>query len=226
MYFAGRGDYRESRYELEDGEVSVYTNDTYNFDAYLIRSLGNHWGAGVRASADKSIRYNQDFAGRFATGIEYSVFPYAESTRRSFTFLYTVGVAAFDYEEVTVYGHARETLLEQQLEASVGLVQPWGNIGASLEGSTYLHDLELHEIELGIGLNIRITRGLRFNWGSSVARIKNQIYLSVEGIPEDEILLHRRALDTDFKIGVGFGFSYTFGSIFNNVVNPRMDDFR
>ena len=58
MYFAGRGNYRESRYELDDGEVSVYTNDTYNFDAYLIRSLGNHWGAGVRASADKSIRYN------------------------------------------------------------------------------------------------------------------------------------------------------------------------
>ena len=173
-----------------------------------------------------SIRNNQDLYFRFAGGLEYSVFPYAESTRRSFTLLYTLGVAAFDYEEITIFGRSAEALMQQGLEVALGYVQPWGNVGADLEATSYLHDLGSHRIEVGIGLNLRITRGLQFNWGSSVARIRDQIYLSGEGIPQDEILLRRRSRGTDFELGVGFGFSYTFGSIFNNVVNPRMDDFR
>jgi hypothetical protein len=137
-----------------------------------------------------------------------------------------VGVAGFDYEEMTIFEQTSEVLLQQGLEVALGYVQPWGNIGADLEATSFLNDLGLHKIELGIGLSLRVVRGLNFNWGSSIARIRDQIYLSGEGIPLDEILLQRRARGTDFEIGVGFGFSYTFGSIFNNVVNPRMDDFR
>ena len=137
-----------------------------------------------------------------------------------------MGVATFDYEEVTVFGHAKETKLEQTLEIELESVQPWGSVGGDLEASTFLHDLGLHEIEAGIGMSIRLVRGLEFNWHGYAARIKNQIYLSGEGIPEDEILLHRRALGTDYEVGLGFGLSYTFGSIFNNIVNPTMDNFR
>jgi hypothetical protein len=226
MHLSGRGIYSENRYELEEDEWSVYTTDEFSFRGYAIYNLGNHWGTGVRSSFGKSIRYNQDLYARFAGGLEYSVFPYAESTRRSFTILYTLGMATFDYEEVTVYNHAKETLAEQGLEASVGIIQPWGDMRADLEASSYLHDLDLHEIEFGIGMSVRLVRGLRFHWGSSAARIKNQIYLSGAGIPEDEILLHRRALGTDFRMNASFGISYTFGSIFNNAVNPTLDDFR
>ena len=33
--------------------------------------------------------------------------------------------------------------------------------------------------------------------------------------------LERQALATDSRHSFSFGFNYTFGSIFNNVVNPR-----
>jgi len=223
-----RGSFSEDRYEYEEIEdsVAVYNNSTASANTYVIRSLGDHWGTGFRTSVGNSIRYNQDLYVRFATGLEYSVFPYSESSRRSFTILYTLGVAAFDYEEMTIFEQTSEIRPQQGLEVALGYVQPWGNIGADLEASSYLHDLEAHRIELGIGLSLRVTRGLQFNWRSSIARIRDQIYLSGEGIPQDEILLERRARGTDFEIGVDFGFSYTFGSIFNNVVNPRMDDFR
>jgi len=225
---SARGRFEEDRYKYEDypDSVGVYNNNTASANARVIRSVADHWGAGVRASVGNSVRYNQDLFARFATGIEYSVFPYAESTRRSFTILYTLGVAGFDYEEMTIFEQTSEILLQQELEVALGYVQPWGNIGGDLEATTYLHDLGLHRVELSIGMSIRITRGLDFNYGGSVARIKDQIYLSGEGVSTDEILLSRRARGTDFEVGMGFGFSYTFGSIFNNAVNPRMEDFR
>jgi hypothetical protein len=33
--------------------------------------------------------------------------------------------------------------------------------------------------------------------------------------------LRRRQRETDFRYQMNFGFSFRFGSIFNNVVNPR-----
>ena len=47
-------------------------------------------------------------------------------------------------------------------------------------------------------------------------------------VPDDDslawwvdVLLRRRALLTGFQYFTHFGVSYTFGSIYNNVVNPR-----
>ncbi len=56
----------------------------------------------------------------------------------------------------------------------------------------------------------------------SAARVKDQIYEPKEDIPDEDILLRRRELGTDYEVSLEIGFSYTFGSVFNNVVNPRM----
>lgn len=37
----------------------------------------------------------------------------------------------------------------------------------------------------------------------------------------DEILLRRRELATDYDYHISIGLSYTFGSVYSNVVNPR-----
>ena len=37
----------------------------------------------------------------------------------------------------------------------------------------------------------------------------------------EEILVRQRELATGYQYEIGFGISYSFGSIFNNVVNPR-----
>jgi hypothetical protein len=36
-----------------------------------------------------------------------------------------------------------------------------------------------------------------------------------------EVLLRRKELATQYRYFTFFGFTYTFGSIYNNVVNPR-----
>ena len=41
------------------------------------------------------------------------------------------------------------------------------------------------------------------------------------GATDEEVLLRRRQLETSFTYFVSAGFTYRFGSIFNNIVNPR-----
>ena len=43
----------------------------------------------------------------------------------------------------------------------------------------------------------------------------------IRGVTDEEALLRLQQLETDFEYGVSLGFSFQFGSIFNNVVNNR-----
>jgi hypothetical protein len=69
---------------------------------------------------------------------------------------------------------------------------------------------------------VRLFRGLSFNTFASYNRIRDQIDLPAEGATKEEILLQSTQLPTGYSYHINFGFTYRFGSIFNNVVNPRM----
>jgi hypothetical protein len=55
----------------------------------------------------------------------------------------------------------------------------------------------------------------------STSLIRDQVYLLRRGSSPEEILVRRRQLATDYAHSLYLGVSYTFGSIFNNVVNSR-----
>ena len=69
---------------------------------------------------------------------------------------------------------------------------------------------------------MRLFRGLSLTFRGSVERINNQLSLPRGGASVEEILLQRRQLATDYEVEGGIGLSYTFGSIYNNVVNTRL----
>lgn len=54
-----------------------------------------------------------------------------------------------------------------------------------------------------------------------VAHINDQVNLKKGDILETNKLLELRELSTQYRIEGGIGLTYTFGSIYNNVVNPR-----
>ncbi len=221
---ASNGRYNEDRFELDSSETFVSTSKNFNAEFGIARSLGQHWAFGTQINVNSSTRFNRDLAVSAGPAIEFSIFPYMESTRRQVTLFYRLFVTRIDYEAITIFDKTEETRLQQELILSAQAVQPWGSIHTFGEASFYLHDLARHRLEIGGGFEIRIVRGLNFNMFGEVARIKDQIYLSAADIPEEDILLRRRQLGTDFEVFLNFGFSYTFGSIFNNVVNPRMDE--
>jgi hypothetical protein len=70
-------------------------------------------------------------------------------------------------------------------------------------------------------MDFRVFRGLTLNIGAEASRVHDQIYLKAGQASDEEILLRLRSLQTSYRYEFNVGFSYQFGSIFNNVVNPR-----
>ena len=56
-----------------------------------------------------------------------------------------------------------------------------------------------------------------------IAYINDQLNLRKGDLTEAERLLRLKEQATNYSIGGSIGLSYTFGSIYNNVVNPRFD---
>ena len=154
-------------------------------------------------------------------GIEYNVFPYSESTRRQFRFLYSIGYIYNNYTDTTIYNKVEEGLFSQSLSGSFEVIQKWGSVDLSVSWSNYLRDFAENSLSLDGYISWRIAKGLNVNMGGSFAFIHNQISLVKGGASTEEILLRRKELETDYNYFMHFGFSYTFGSIYNNVVNPR-----
>ncbi|MFO8173334.1 MAG: hypothetical protein R6T96_03565 [Longimicrobiales bacterium] len=222
MDFRASGDWSRDEFELEEGETSTFTSRDYELEGLSVWSLSPHWSAGISASATGSTRRNQDLALRGGPAVEYNYFPYSESTRRQVTFLYRVEVASFDYEEETIFEETSETRLTHKLAIASAFNQPWGELDLSLEGSNFLDDFSQHRLEFFSRIEIRLFRGLSLDIMGRAARVKDQIYRPLADIPVEDILLRRRELGTDYEYSVDIGFNFTFGSVFNNVVNPRM----
>jgi hypothetical protein len=217
--------YRQSRYTFSDG--SEYRNFSRGASAgtLIVKSLSPHWSAGGRISGSRSTYLNQKLVFRVAPAIEYDLFPYSESTRRQFTFNYAIGPNHFQYEEETIFDKQHETLLSQVFTASLSLKQPWGSTETSFEASQYLHSGGQNHLTLWNYLNVRLFKGFSFNTYGSIQRLRDQIYLPKAGATPEEVLVQRRQLATSYSYYISFGFSYSFGSIHNNIVNSRFYGF-
>jgi len=198
--------------------------EDYSVGGILVKSLGPHWAVGAGASVSSSTFENVELAMRAAPAIEYSLWPYEEATRRQLTFQYSVGISSFDYLEETIYSKFRETRPTQSLIAGYDVRQPWGDGNASLELAGFLDDMTQYRLEFDGEIEVRLFRGFSLDVGGTAALIRDQLALVKEDPTEDEVLLRLRELRTDYRYDLRVGFSYTFGSIFNSVVNPRFGD--
>lgn len=196
-------------------------NKSRSFDALVVKSLGEHWSMGGTSNMGSSSYSNLDMRFRFLPGIEFNVFPYSQSTRRMLKFTYYAGVAFHDYTQVTIYDKTSEWLMGQNVEAVYRVVQKWGSVNLGSYYRNYFHDWKLNNLSLSGTIDFRITKGLNFNFGGGYSIVHDQINLVKGGASAEEILLRRKELETQFSYYTYFGLSYTFGSIYNNVVNPR-----
>ncbi len=170
---------------------------------------------------ESSIFSNYDLRTRLAAGLEYDVFPYSESTRRLLALLYTVGVETADYQEVTIYGKVSEKLLDHRFETTLNLRQPWGSASASFELAQYLSKPDKYRLSTFGNLEMRLFKGFSVDIFAEASRRRDQLSLRRGDASNEEILVRQRELATGYEYDFGFGISYSFGSIFNNVVNPR-----
>ena len=221
------GNYRRSRYSLEEEEEEDYVAVSRDATAsgLIVKSLGPHWGAGGRVSLSTSTYNNQKLTIGAFPAVEYNFYPYDESTRRQLTFTYSMGVRRFNYRELTIYEKTEETAFSHALAANWDMQEPWGNLDLQFDASQYIPDGYKYRLSVEGDAEIRLFKGFSLNLYGSASRIRNQIYLPAEGATDEEILLRLRQIATGYDYGFSVGFSYTFGSVFNNVVNARLSAF-
>ena len=211
---------RNSKFEIEENTIKSI-NKSNSFDVLIVKSISDHWSVGGSTELGSSTYSNREMQFSLMPGIEYNIFPYSESTRRQFRFLYSIGYNYNKYSEVTIYDKLKENLWQQSLDVSYSIIKKWGYISIGTEWRNYFHDLALNNASFYGEFDVRITKGLSINTGYFLSSIHDQIALVKGEASPNEILLRQKELETQYSYGFYGGISYTFGSIFNNVVNPR-----
>ncbi len=222
MSFVGAGSILKRDIERSDGSILSTDERDWRFNVGVTYTLAEHWSVDLSSLSSKPHpRYNQNFRGDLTPGIEFSIFPYQEATRRAVTLRYTVAFTYRNYEEITIFGKLEEAVWEEELRLRATMRQSWGEASASINTSHVLGDFDKHNVALVGGFSFRVVRGLRFNASGNISWVTDQLYVSSRGVSDEEALLRLRTRRSTFNKGLNFGFSYQFGSIFNNTVNNR-----
>jgi hypothetical protein len=212
--------YTEENFDIEDSTLNSYTRSQY-LDGLVVKSLSRHWSAGISAGIHSSTYNNLASSFSLEPALEYNVFPYSESTRRELRILYNLGYRYNKYEEETIYNKTEEGLIEEELTTTLELKQPWGTVEINVSASHYLHDFSKNYTHISSEIDLRLFKGFSLEVYGAFSRIHDQLSLPKGEISTEEILLRRRQMETQYYYWASIGFSYSFGSIYNNIVNPR-----
>ena len=214
-------EYQREDFDLDEDEPLRAIRNERDFDALVARSLNDHWSIGGRTSVDSSSFDNIALRAFGGPAIEYNFFPYSQYTRRQLRIGYAIGPYRARYVEETLFFTRSDTLVQQQASASLDQREPWGSLQAELEYSTFLPDPSRYRLQLEGDVNVRLARGLSLSIEGSTSRIRDQLSLPRRGVTPEEVLLRLRRLRSGYEYDVQIGLTYTFGSIFNTIVNPR-----
>jgi len=206
---------------IEDGVETEYIRTDRSLDVLFVKSLGEHWSAGLRWDMGSSTNENYAFNTEFLPSLEYDLYPYSEATHRQLRFLYSVGYQYCNYIDTTILNQTSENLFKEELRMAYQVQKKWGSVNVSLTGSNYFHDFSKYRIELDGFMRFRIIKGLSLNVNGGIAYINDQLNLRKGDLSEAERLLRLKEQATNFYVGGSVSLTYTFGSIYNNVVNPR-----
>ena len=214
-------DHENERFDLdEDDPVSVKRRER-EFQWLAVKALGDHWSAGAEGDIESSTFSNKKLSVRAAPAIEFNVFPYSAYTRRQLRLQYSLGAERVNYYEETLFEKTGETLPSHEFSVNFDQRERWGSVEGRLEVFQYLHDLAKSRLEGNAEISWRIARGLSVSADAGASRIRDQIALPRRGATPEEILLRQRQLRSGYEYDLQLSFTYTFGSIFSAIVNPR-----
>ncbi len=220
LRFKAGTNYNEQVFSFGDNEITNISRGNYSH-VTLVKSVSEHWSAGFTGRVDNSSYSNYKLRTQFYPAIEYNIHPYSESTRKILRFLYRVGYTYAKYNEETIYNKMEEGNFKQSLEVVLKLKQPWGTVETTLEGSNYFYDFSKNRLSLYLELSLKLFKGFTLDINGGYTMIHDQLNLPKSDISDEDILLQRRQMETQYNYWGSVGISYTFGSIYNNIVNPR-----
>lgn len=207
-------------FDQDEGLTKSYKKER-NIAFLYVNSLSDHFSAGFYTNVKSKTFENINLGFNIAPAIEYSMFPYYESVRNKLTFLYRLGYIYKNYFEETIFLKESEDLYSQFLKIDYEINAIWGEADFYLQFSNYLHDINKNRIEFSSRLSFRLSGAFFFDIRAGASYINDQLYLPKEKLSLEEVLLNQQKLSTQYEYELKFGVRYTFGSIYNNVVNTR-----
>ena len=215
-------DYDREKFNVNSKNITAgYSR--YGLDARYVKSLTEHWSGGVIYAFYHSVYSNIQASHRIAPAVEYNLYPYSENIQQQFRLAYQIGYNPVSFIKETIYDRTYQHIPYHKLSAVVDFTKTWGNINTTFSASTFLNNFQRNRLELDTNLTIRLVEGLSVTLSGSASLINDQISLAKEEGSDDAFLLEARQLPTSFSYYTEVGFSYTFGSINNSVVNVRLN---
>ncbi len=211
----------KSKYVINKNYTVISLTRSTTFNGLIVKSLNDHWSAGLMSELGQSTYKNYKFYFNFTPAIEYDIFPYSQSTVHQLRILYCIGFKQNFYNDTTIYNKIQQLIFHHRLSITYIIRKKWGSINFALVGQTFIPDFSKNSFGTTIGLSIRLFKGFSVDMTSSYGFVHDQVSLPKGNATLEEILTQQQQLATSFRYWAFFGISYTFGSIYNNVVNPR-----
>ncbi len=224
LYFRARHFYGKSQYKYQ-GNTITSERKSVGLSASEVFSIDQHWSYGFFQNYSRSLYSNLENSFQSFAGIEYNFYPYKENAKRNWILSARIGAVYNDYYEETIYEKNEELLGQLNLLMTNSYVLKWGNVYTKVGYKSYLHDYKLNSYEFGIGADIRLLKGLNFNIHGNYSVTHDQINIAAGNLSLEEILLRQKQLQSGYSYYAGVGLNYSFGSIYNTIVNPRFDEF-
>lgn len=214
-----------NNYPLGDSTISDHSYIRgYSSNNLFVKSMGEHFGIGGMAIYRNNKIHNLDYQMRIGPAIEYNIFKYSDASNKQFRFLYFLGYEENNYCDSTIYYKLNDYLYTHNLRILFTYLKTWGYFNTSIYASNYLNDFSFFSLGTNALANIRIVKGLSFNFSCGINMYRDQIALRNTSLDYNDLLTQRREIATDYSLSVNFGISFRFGSTSNNTVNPRFSN--
>ncbi len=221
--FFMKSETRERNFDFGDISITDKTIER-RAKAQIVNSLGDHFAIGLEGGVVRDTRENFDLNYIVSPEIEYNFYPYDMSSRRQLRLAYYIGLDGRNYAEETIFDKTEEQLTFQKIALGYRSKEQWGEISTTITFQHFLRNFEENYLGINAGLDIRIWKGLSWNLSGSYSIINDDINISKSEVSQDDLLLGSRQLATSESYSVRMGLSFTFGSLYNNVVNIRLED--
>lgn len=221
LTFGMEFDDETEEFDLDEDEPVEVSRNERELNWLAVKSLGDHWSVGATGEVRSSTFDNTKLRIGASPAIEFNVFPYSAYQRRQLRAQYALGVVHQSYHEETLFGKLEETLPGHEFSVNYDQRERWGSVEGEIEWFQYLNDLSKSRLEVSSEISWRIVRGLSISADANASRVRDQISLRRRGATPEEILLRLRELQSDYEYRFSLSLTYTFGSIFSSIVNPR-----
>lgn len=209
-----------SRFIYDDDETIARQRNAWA-NAQDVISIDEHWSYGFFADAGNSIFSNYKIYASSSAGLEFDFFEYSESFNKQAIIAYNVGARYNQYYDTTVFNRLDDRLAFHELTVGGTVKEDWGNFSSTVSYQNFLHDFSLNSVSLWMNLRIRLFKGFTWRINGKFNILNNQVNIARQGASIEDVLLQQQQLGSGYTYWMNTGINYSFGSMYNSVVNPR-----